>query len=224
MRLPEILRPSHEPVSQEPALAVRRRRFVVSVTLLIGAALLGGTLATPEGSTAFYVLALALAATWIAGSLLSGPVPLGRQGGRPDEPRLLLAPALVGVAAFAAFVAASTVARHIPGLAGDLDSVLDRADAGSAALVLGVALVNGVAEEVFFRGALFTALGSHQPVLGSTIGYAFVTAATRNVVLILAAIVMGTLFCVLRRSTRGVLAPIVTHVVWSTLMLVALPR
>ena len=125
---------------------------------------------------------------------------------------------------FAAFAAASAVARHTPGLAGALDSVLDRADAGSAALVLAVALVNGVAEEVFFRGALFTALGSHQPVLGSTIGYALVTAATRNVVLVIAAIVMGTLFCLLRRSTHGVLAPIVTHVVWSTLMLLALPR
>ena len=224
MHLPEILRPSHEPVRLEPAVAVRRRRLVVGATLLIGAILLGSTLATPEGSTAFYVLALALAATWIAGGLLSGPVPLGRRGGRPGEPRQLLVPALVGAAAFLAFLAASTAARHIPGLAGALDRVLDRADAGSAALVLGVALVNGIAEEIFFRGALYSALGSHQPALGSTIGYALVTAATRNVVLVLAAIVMGALFCVLRRSTRGVLAPMVTHLVWSTLMLLALPR
>lgn len=224
MQLPEILRPSHQPVSDELAPAVRRRRLVVGATLLIGAALLAGTLATPEGSTAFYVLALALAAAWIAGSFLSGPVPLGRQGGRHDRPRHLLAPALVGLAAFAGFLAANAVARHIPGLAGALDSVLDRANAGSTALVLGVALANGVAEEVFFRGALFSALGSHQPVLGSTVAYALVTAATRNVVLVITAIVMGTLFCVLRRSTRGVLAPVVTHVVWSTLMLLALPR
>jgi hypothetical protein len=35
---------------------------------------------------------------------------------------------------------------------------------------------------------------------------------------------MGALFALERRSTRGVLAPTVTHVVWSLLMIFFLPR
>jgi membrane protease YdiL (CAAX protease family) len=35
---------------------------------------------------------------------------------------------------------------------------------------------------------------------------------------------MGTIFSLERLSTRSVLAPMVTHVTWSTLMVLALPR
>ena len=39
-----------------------------------------------------------------------------------------------------------------------------------------------------------------------------------------AAVVMGALFSLERLSTRGVLAPMLTHLTWSTLMVLALPR
>ena len=51
-----------------------------------------------------------------------------------------------------------------------------------------------------------------------------VTAATGNVALVIAAVVMGTLFSAERLSTRGVLAPMLTHLTWTTLMVLALPR
>ena len=35
---------------------------------------------------------------------------------------------------------------------------------------------------------------------------------------------MGAVFSAERRATGGVLAPIVTHLTWSTLMLLLLPR
>ncbi len=35
---------------------------------------------------------------------------------------------------------------------------------------------------------------------------------------------MGTVFTLERLSTRGVLAPVLTHTSWSLLMLLALPR
>jgi membrane protease YdiL (CAAX protease family) len=85
-------------------------------------------------------------------------------------------------------------------------------------------LVNGAGEELFFRGALHTALEPHLPAITTIIVYVVVTAATGNVALVIAAVVMGALFALERRSTRGVLAPIVTHVVWTTLMVLALPR
>ena len=95
---------------------------------------------------------------------------------------------------------------------------------GQLPLILLIALVNGVAEELFFRGALHAALEPRRPALISTIIYVTVTAATGNIALIAAAAVMGTLFSLERLRTRSVLAPILTHVSWSTLMILALPR
>jgi hypothetical protein len=49
------------------------------------------------------------------------------------------------------------------------------------------------------------------------------TTATRNPALVLASGVMGGLFALQRRATGGVQAPMITHVVWSTLMVRFLP-
>ncbi len=48
--------------------------------------------------------------------------------------------------------------------------------------------------------------------------------ATLNLALVVAAVVMGAAFTAEREATRGVLAPIITHVTWSTLILFLLPR
>ena len=73
-------------------------------------------------------------------------------------------------------------------------------------------------------GALHAALEPHRPAIAATIVYVVVTAATGNVALVIAAVVMGALFSLERLSTRGVLAPMLTHLTWSTLMVLALPR
>ncbi|MEO5679705.1 MAG: CPBP family intramembrane glutamic endopeptidase [Acidimicrobiales bacterium] len=224
MRLPDILAPSTEPGEVEDPGTVRRRRVVVMATLGVGAALLGGTLAAPEGSGLFYGLGVLVAATWIAGSLLSGPLHLGRRGGAARGGRQLVAPLVLGAALFLAFAAASLVAQRIPFLAGAVDRVLAKADAGPRGFVLALALVNGVAEEVFFRGALHTAFGRHRAALWATGLYVLVTVATLNLALVAAAVVMGTAFTAERQATRGVLAPVITHVTWSTLILFLLPR
>jgi membrane protease YdiL (CAAX protease family) len=97
------------------------------------------------------------------------------------------------------------------------------AERGSDSLVMATTLANGVGEEVFFRGSLFTALGSPHPVASSTALYMLATAATRNPALVLASGVMGSLFAVQRRASGGLLAPILTHVTWSALMVRYLP-
>jgi hypothetical protein len=56
------------------------------------------------------------------------------------------------------------------------------------------------------------------------VAYVVVTAASGNGMLVFAAAVMGTLFALERRVTRGILAPALTHVTWSALMLFLLPR
>ena len=101
--------------------------------------------------------------------------------------------------------------------------MLRYADQGTTPLVLTTTLANGVAEEVFFRGALYAAAGGDRPVLVSTAVYGLATTATRNPALVLASVPMGLLFAQQRRITGGIQAPVLTHVVWSTLMLRYLP-
>ena len=92
------------------------------------------------------------------------------------------------------------------------------------AVVVAIAVVNAVAEERFFRGALPVALaGDHRAVVATAV-YVLVTVATLNVALVVAAAAMGTVFMLERLATRGILAPTLTHVTWSTLMLLAIPH
>jgi uncharacterized protein len=85
-----------------------------------------------------------------------------------------------------------------------------------------ITVVNGVAEELFFRGALYAAIPRH-PVVVSTLAYTVATLATGNVMLGLAAVLLGLVVGLERRASGGVLAPILTHVTWSTSMLLVLP-
>jgi membrane protease YdiL (CAAX protease family) len=76
---------------------------------------------------------------------------------------------------------------------------------------------------VFFRGALFAAIGRERPVLISTVVYALATIATGNPMLVFAAVLMGAVFALQRRATGGILASMLTHLTWSTVLLFALP-
>jgi len=208
----------------ESDTAFRRRRRVTGAVAVTGAGLLGVSLSTPPGSPRFYGLTLGVAGTWVVGGLASGPLHLGRMFGPGDRLRRpVLTPVLSGVGIFGAFYAAALVARRIPVLERAIGSVLSYADQGSAPLVLTTTLANGLAEEVFFRGALYAALPPEHALAGSTAVYALATSTTRNPALVLAAGVMGTLFALQRRATGGLQAPTITHVTWSALMLRYLP-
>jgi uncharacterized protein len=214
-------RPLSEPI--EPAHARRRRRLVVAATLAAGTAMLGATLAAPRGSLAFTLLGFLLAAIWVAGSAAAGPLHLDRSTDRIESRRNVQAAVVLGGLAFAAFLGASIVARHVPGLDGAIDSVLATADAGPTVLVLAIAVVNAVAEERFFRGALPVALVGHHRAAVATAAYVLGTGATLNLALVVAAAVMGTVFVLERLATRDIVAPTLTHVTWSALMVLALP-
>jgi hypothetical protein len=189
-----------------------------------GTGLLGASLSAKPGSRAFYALTFSAAGTWLAGGLVAGPLDWSAlRGDDRTFGRLVAVPVLTGVAAFGVFFGAALVARRIPVLNDALTSVLSYAERGADSLVMATTLANGVAEEVFFRGSLFSALGSSHPVAGSTAVYVLTTTATRNPALVIASGVMGTLFAVQRRQSGGLLAPILTHVTWSALMLRYLP-
>ena len=84
------------------------------------------------------------------------------------------------------------MAREIPPVAEHITRVLEYANHGSLALVVVITLVNGFAEELFFRGALYTALGTFHPVVISTLLYTVATCASGNPMLGFAAIILGT--------------------------------
>jgi membrane protease YdiL (CAAX protease family) len=211
-------------VHDEPAAVVRRRRRVVAGVSVVGASLLGAGLSSRPGSRKFYGTTLTVAGVWTLGGLVSGPLHLGWIEGQDDRLRRpVVTPVATGVAAFGFFYACALVARRIPPLDRAISRVLVFAEEGDEPLVLLTTLANGLGEEVFFRGALYAALGDDHPVVKSTAVYALATCTTRNPALVLAAGVMGSLFGLQRRASQGLQAPLLTHLTWSALMVRYLP-
>jgi uncharacterized protein len=207
----------------EPPAVVRRRRIVVGVTLVIGAAVLGFSLRRHPGESSFYWLTLVLAAVWFAGGFSSGPLHLGGINWRGRNQRPVISGTIIGLVLGGVFVVGGLIAREIPAAAGLTTRVLAFAHQGSFWAVLAITLINGLAEEVFFRGALYTALGRYHPALISTILYTGATMASGNPMLGFAAIILGTVCALERRASGGVLAPMLTHFVWGLIMVLALP-
>lgn len=203
--------------------AFRRRQLVAAVVVLVGAIVLGWSLRLEPGGTTFYVAAVLLAGIWAAGAFLSGRLHLGRiAGGTEIFVRPILAPILLGLLLVGVFVLGSLVVREIDPLADYVSSVLAYADEGSLSLLAVITFFNGIAEELFFRGAMYAAIPRH-PVLWTTLAYVVATLATGNVMLGFAAIVLGAVCGLERRASGGVLAPILTHITWSLSMLFVLP-
>jgi membrane protease YdiL (CAAX protease family) len=203
--------------------SLRRRRWVTAAFAVAGAAVLGWSLNVEPGSTSFYLLSLTLAAVWTIGALASGPLRIGRLGGGAHGRRPIAAGVLVGALLAALFVLGGLVVREIPVLEDAVDGVLEYARQGAGPLVLVVTIANGVAEELFFRGALYAAVPAVWAVPATTAIYALASAASGNVMLTFAAVLLGAVTGLERRSTGGVLAPILTHVTWSVLMVLTLP-
>ncbi|QUR68594.1 CPBP family intramembrane glutamic endopeptidase [Mycobacterium spongiae] len=210
--------PHHEAPS-----VVLRRRVVVCIVLAIGAVVMGLAMSRRPGESTFYWLTLALAAVWTLGALASGPLHLGGIHWRGRNQRPVITGTTVGLLLGGVFVVGGLVAREIPAASALVIRVLQFASHGPVLLVLTIALVNGIAEEMFFRGAVYTALGGFYPVTVSTIVYIGAIMASANLILGFAAIILGTVCAWERRSTGGVLAPILTHLMFSLVVILALP-
>jgi hypothetical protein len=210
--------PHHEP----PAVKLRRR-VVVVIVLLAGAGVLSVALRRHPGEPSFYWLSLALAGVWALGAFASGPLHLGGVCWRGRNQRPVISGTVIGLLLGAVFVVGGLIARQIPAVSELITRVLQYTDQGSWRLTMAVALVGGIAEELFYRGALYTALGRYHPALISTIVYVVATLASGNPMLGFAAIFLGTVCALERRATGGVLAPILTHFIWTLVVLLALP-
>jgi membrane protease YdiL (CAAX protease family) len=197
---------------------------VTAVFVVIGAGVLAWSLAIEPGSSKFYLATLLLAGTWAVGAFASGPLHLGRIStpSRDDLRRPVAGAILLGLVLAGVFVLGALVVHQIPVLDRQVGSVLAHASGGVTPLLVFITVVNGIAEELFFRGALYAAIPRH-PVLVSTLAYTIATLATGNLMLGFAAILLGLVVGLERRASGGVLAPVLTHVTWSTSMLFLLP-
>lgn len=210
--------PHHEPPS-----VIRRRRIVVAVVLVAGAVLLGFSLAREPGDAAFYWLLLALAGLWTVGALASGPLHLGAVRFRGRYQRPVITGTVTGVVLGGVFVLGGLVTHQIPGVSDYIVRILQFADRDMLFVVVLITLINGLAEELFFRGALYTALGKTYPAVISTLLYIAAMLATGNPMLGFAAVVLGAVCAFERRATGGVLGPMLTHFFWGLIMVLALP-
>lgn len=201
---------------------LRRRRLVCLAALLLGAAVLAISLRIEPGNPLFYPATFLLAAIWVIGALASGPLHLGRVQRGERRGRPVLVPILLGLALAAIFLLGGLVARELPVLGDQVRSVLDYAQAGPLPLLLTITVVNGIAEEMFFRGAVYEA-AQRYPIAIAAIANVAVVAASGNLMLTFAAVLLAVVVGLQRRATGGLLAPVLTHVTWSTVMLFALP-
>jgi membrane protease YdiL (CAAX protease family) len=166
-----------------------------------------------------------LAAIWTTGALLSGPLHLGRTHtrGGSQSARPVVQSLALGAAILVLFLLGALVVGHLPVLREPVDRLLDHARLGSLPLVALITVVNAVAEELYFRGALYAAVGRRHAVAVTTVVYALTTVGPGIPLLVLAAAVIGAVTGLQRRVTGGILGPVITHLTWSLGMLLLLP-
>nr|NLD41136.1 CPBP family intramembrane metalloprotease [Actinomycetales bacterium] len=210
-------------IRPESPAVVRRRRLVVALAVIAGAAALGLTLAIRPGDPLFYAGSVAVAAIWGIGAFSSGPLYLGRARTRTGGLSLgILQGFLLGLIVVGVFLAGAVVVAQIPLLRGPVEGLLDHARYGSVWIVALITVLNGVAEELFFRGAVYAALERYK-LIGSTALYAASTLFTGVPLLTFAAVFLGLLTAAQRGVTGGVLGPITSHLTFSLGMLFLLP-
>ncbi|PWJ24702.1 hypothetical protein ATK17_0802 [Branchiibius hedensis] len=199
-----------------------RAAAVCLAALVLGTVLLHESLTSEPGRGGFYPASVALAVTWAGGAFLAGGMPrdLSTYADRPAwVPGLALGAGLVAI-----FTLGGFVVGLVPAINAAIRDVLAYSARGSFLAVLVIAIGTGACEELFFRGALFSLLEGRQPVVATTAIYTLVTCATGNVMLVFAAALLGGLTARQRQITGTVLAPILTHGLWSLGMVLILPH
>ena len=208
----------------DPPQVFRRRQIVVVITLLAGSGVLAWALSITPGDPLFYLATLLLATIWVSGALTSGPLHAGmghtRRGDRQARP--IVQSLALGLLLLAVFLLGALAVAQVPFLREPVEQLLDYARVGSFVVVLAITFVNGLAEELFFRGALYAALPRYQVAI-TTVLYALTTVGSGIPLLVLAAALIGLVTALQRRVTGGFLGPMITHVTWSVGMLLLLP-
>jgi membrane protease YdiL (CAAX protease family) len=213
---PRPRRRSRPSGSGGPSAVSRRNGLVLAVTLVAAAVLTRAAYTTTASRVPGY--AFAIAGVLAAGTFLSGGLPRPHRRGRHP----LVGPLLTAAALFVVFALLAAVARLVPPLHHAVVTVLAHADRDGPLLLVTSTAAAGVAEELFYRGALFERL--RLPVLTTTLAHVLTTLPALNVALTGAAALAGLVLGMSRRTSGGWWAPAVTHVGWALMMIWWLPR
>ena len=197
-------------------------RVAVIVTGVLAGVALAWSLRIEAGSPWFYPATFILAAIYIVGSSIA--VRMVGSRFRWHASRRGIRDAVVGGVLLAlVFFAGAFLVRFIPFLRDPVDELLDYARVGSLVFVLITTAVNGVAEEMFYRGALWRAVKPGYRLAVTTVLYTAVTALAGVPLLAFAAAAMGVMVGILRERTQSLTPPIIAHLIWSLSMLLVLP-
>lgn len=210
---------------EEPPDRLVHRRWVAAVTLAVGSFMMAWTIRIPPGDPTLFAAMLALAVTWIVGTLLSGRIYRGAGNSRrgTQNSRAIIQSVAVGLALIAGFLALGVLVAAIPVLRDPLLQLIAYARPEMMPLLLILVAAAAVAEEVFFRGGLYAATGGPHAVLITAFVYALTAVPTANPMLIFGSAVLGLVLGLQRRVTGGVLAPVITHLTWLLGMGLLLP-
>lgn len=176
-----------------------------------------------DGTPGFYALTVVTAVIYAAAWWVWGDRGAFRNAGAGDVAR----GAAVGAALAVVFMLGALVVRCIPFLAEPVHELLSMPSAGGWAPTVAVLIINGIGEELVYRGAVPHQLRGRFSELGvgalSTLLYCVVTIAMGVPLLVFAAGVLGAVCFFEASRTRGLLSPVAVHLTWSTTMLVAMP-
>lgn len=210
------------PYGDTTAATRKRTVWVVAATGVVAAVCLAWSLRIPAGDPWFYPATFILAGVYIAGS--SAAIRMtGERLPWKVTPRGMRDAVLGGIVLAVIFVAGGFMVRFIPFLGEPVHELLNHARVGSLFMVALTTAVNGVAEETYYRGALWRVLPRGRRILVTTIAYTAVTSLVGIPLLAFAAAALGTFVGYLRERTRSLVPPIVAHLVWSLTMLFVLP-
>ncbi|BAG30469.1 hypothetical membrane protein [Kocuria rhizophila DC2201] len=210
------------PYGDTTAATRKRTVWVVAATGVVAAVCLAWSLRIPAGDPWFYPATFILAGVYIAGS--SAAIRMtGERLPWKVTPRGMRDAVLGGIVLAVIFVAGGFMVRFIPFLGEPVHELLNHARVGSLFMVALTTAVNGVAEETYYRGALWRVLPRGRRILVTTIAYTAVTSLVGIPLLAFAAAALGAFVGYLRERTRSLVPPIVAHLVWSLTMLFVLP-
>lgn len=195
--------------------------MVIALTVAAGAGVSAWALRIPAGDPRFLAATTLLALIWSVGAFVSGPIHLGVEPYKPTK-RPIGSSLFIAAVLAAVFCLGATIVAQVPPLRDPVQELLAHATGPSVAAVVVVVALNGIAEEYFYRGAVYSASYSHHPIATSTLVYAAVVATSGVALLVFAAVILGIITAIQRRCTGGVLGPCITHVTWSLVMLIAL--
>jgi len=210
------------PYGDTTAATRKRTVWVVAATGVVAAVCLAWSLRIPAGDPWFYPATFILAGVYIAGSSVAIRM-TGERLPWKVTPRGMRDAVLGGIVLAVVFVAGGFMVRFIPFLGEPVHELLDHARVGSLFMVTLTTAVNGVAEETYYRGALWRVLPRGRRILVTTIAYTAVTSLVGIPLLAFAAAALGAFVGYLRERTRSLVPPIVAHLVWSLTMLFVLP-